>query len=342
MKKIISMLLAVILTAGIFVVPAKAEEEVITGELELLSYNIAGLPIPAMFRRKGRIAGRSFWKDTEVISKLVGEADYDLVAVQEDFNAHSQMTKHMDAYPWQTYHSGAIPYGDGLNYFSKMPLYNAERIKWNMCYGVFDGATDELTPKGIQYALWEIEPGVYVDVYNHHLEAGSTPSDVEARYSDLKQLADLVNERSKDRAVLILGDFNTCLGDPRDRLYELLVEPAGLKDAWAEVHNGGVYEGIPRRVDGIDRVMYRDGGGIEFKAIFEEKAEYLNEKGKTASDHKYCHVTMSYTFTGTPQKLEGLKELEKEPFFEFLWKAIKYCFKDIGLMIKDLPTLFKK
>lgn len=333
-------MLTICLCIGIFAFSSNAQEEVIAGKLEILSYNIAGLPIPSFLRTKGEIAGRNYKKDTEEISKIVGATDFDLVGVQEDFNAHAQMVKHMDAYEWQTFTSGGVPYGDGLNFFSKQPLFNAERTKWNKAYGILDNASDELTPKGILYCLWEIAPGIYVDVYTLHCEAGSSEGSLDARWDNLTQLAELVNERSVARAAILLGDFNSNLGDEDDRLYELLIEPAGLKDAWAEVHNGGAYTGIPNKVDGIDRVLYRNGGDVSLKAVFEEKGEYLNSEGKTLSDHPYCHVTLEYEFTGAPKQMVGLKKLTAENPLSFLERMIKGIFKALSLIIKDLPSLF--
>ena len=104
-----------------------AENEAKT--LKILSYNVAGLPIDIDVPLK-----------QAAIGKYINENDYDIVAVQEDFTFHSFLAAEVTNYPYQTIHSGSIPWGDGLNIFSKTKIYNESRTEWDSLSG--DGFDD--------------------------------------------------------------------------------------------------------------------------------------------------------------------------------------------------------
>ena len=92
--------------------------------------------------------------------------------MQEDFNYHQGLADEMTNFPYKTYTSGSLPLGDGLNYFSKHPIYNVKRNGWDKCYGVWSGANDGLARKGFIYTVLEIEDGIYIDVITVHADAG--------------------------------------------------------------------------------------------------------------------------------------------------------------------------
>ena len=54
---------------------------------------------------------------------FVNKSGYDIICVQEDFGYHDTLAATMTDYPYQTYTSGGVPVGDGLNVFSKYRLY---------------------------------------------------------------------------------------------------------------------------------------------------------------------------------------------------------------------------
>ena len=64
---------------------------------------------------------------------------------------------------------------------------------WDGCFGGFDtsdgGAADCISQKGFSVAVTEPAPGVFIDVYDLHGEAGRTTTDLELQAADYVQLA---------------------------------------------------------------------------------------------------------------------------------------------------------
>ena len=151
-KAIIAVVLSLVIVLSFASMTVSAENE--TKTLKILSYNVAGLPIALNVPLK-----------QAAIGKYVNSADYDIVALQEDFTYHSYLDAEMSAYPFKSIHTGSIPWGDGLNVYSKTTIYSEFRQEWDMLSGVLDGGSDELTPKGFLYSVIELEDGVYLDFY---------------------------------------------------------------------------------------------------------------------------------------------------------------------------------
>ena len=161
MKKIISILLAVVLFVGCTSLAFAENDNTIKGTLNLVSFNVDGLSIPAALSS----TKRDPIKATGLIAKQINASDCDILSVQEDFNLHPILEKNLDM-KYATLTSGGVAVGDGLNVFSKYPVYNVGRVPWRTAYGVYDCGSDELTPKGILYCTVEIADGVFIDVYN--------------------------------------------------------------------------------------------------------------------------------------------------------------------------------
>ncbi len=331
-KRILAILLSAALLLPALALPGSAAEGEAAGaaSFSLITYNVQGLT---------RLGGLPTDKNCAAIGALIN--DYDFAGVQEDFNFDYALRGNVTL-PYQTYTSGITPIGDGLNYFSRFPLYNVERFPWDEAHGVLDDGSDELTPKGILYATVEIAPGVYIDVYNAHTDAYEDAESLAARRSNLSQLAALINERSAGRAVIVMGDLNARFSRESDRLYELLVEPCGLTDAWVEIENNGVYptkdSGLSfndwwEKWDSVDHVMYRDGGGVDLEALSHEYIFYLNpETGASYSDHAASAVTMQYTVIGDLAVPEQL-ETERFHLAERFWNGIVRFAKALFLLL---------
>ncbi len=323
----------------------KVDENYISGEMKIITYNVAGLPIPKVFGD-----GRVVVKDTYEIGKQLSESDFDLIGVQEDFNFHFVLEKMIDR-KYKTFTSGGIPAGSGLNLFSKYPIYNVERYKWNKLFGIFDGAADELTPKGILKATIEIENGVYVDVYDIHADADDGEEDINsyiARMDNFKQLVKLINESSKDRAVIVMGDTNSIISKERsDSLYTNLILPCGLKDAWTEVVNKGDYENVDghrwNKYNSLDRVMYRNGGGVNFEALTHEYKTLNSENdGHSLSDHASAQVTLQYYFDKSVMKKDNTLVKEEFSLAKIIVSYVKGVVLDLGLFVKGLGRVIVK
>jgi len=317
MKKIVSIILAgIIAMATLSAGGAAAQTPVNT--LSVLSCNVSGIPVIGDFqgtqtalKGKARMA-----KIGEFISERSG---CDLVGTQEDFNLHSALAGAMTAYPYRTYSSGNVPLGDGLSIFSKYPVYNVKHTRWERSYGVLSGSTDRLARKGVLLSVIEIGDGLTIDFYVLHAEAGGDKKSALARSDNFRQLAEMINERGQDRAIIIAGDFNAALAWRTEHgLMENLIEPTGLKDCWAETCNNGdyTYDGgagwNPSLYETVDRVMFISGGGIQLKA---ESVEYLwivNEKNETFTDHIATKAVLTYEIT---QPVPDPRPLQvEEPF----------------------------
>lgn len=325
MKRILSAFLIAALLASLPIIPGRAlsQEESQSGAFTMMTYNVQGLT---------RLGGQPTDQNCAAIGKLIN--NYDFVGVQEDFNFDYALRRNVKL-PYKTYTSGITPIGDGLNFFSRFPIYNVERIPWKDAHGVLDDGSDELTPKGILFATVEFAPGVYIDVYNAHTDGYEDAESLAARRSNLAQLAALINERSSGRAVIVMGDLNARFCREYDRLYELLAEPCGLTDAWVKLENGGIYptedpgigfENWWGKWDSLDRVMYRDGGGIHLEAVTHNYVFHRNpETGASYSDHAATIVTMQYTVTGALSVPDSLETERYRPFKRFFNGAIRFA-----------------
>lgn len=317
------------------------------GTLKVMAYNVSGLPIIGSLQgSSGFVRGG---EKAQRIGRLLNTMDIDIIGVQEDFNYHDSLAGAMTAFPYQSFTSGGVPLGDGLNVFSKLPVYNIARTTWKQRFGILSGASDELTKKGFMSTVVEIAEGVYIDVYVLHADAGRDPLSIVARTDNYRQLAADINARTVDRAVIVMGDFNTAISrDLEDDIYGNLMEPAGLLDAWVELHNGGdyFYDGgenwNPVIEESIDKVLYKNGGGVTFTPETLEHVNVTDAEGNAYADHHATIASLSYTVTDAVPNTQELVEpqaLGKQEFFSRylsrLGEALKLIFSDL----KNLPSL---
>ena len=191
--------------------------------LNIISYNVAGLP-------EG-ISDSQPSKNTAEIGRRLNS--YDIVAVQEDFN-YNHFLYSTAQHKYKTEWSGPVPFGDGLNTLSNFKVTGLKRQKWKDC-----NSFDCLTPKGFSYNRIELVEGISIDFYNIHANAGKTEVDQQARRSNLFQMYEYIEKHSKDRAVIIAGDFNSRYALEVDTLE--LFKHLGFADTWIEYSRHGVY-----------------------------------------------------------------------------------------------------
>ena len=231
---------------------SSGEQPEVTGELLLLSYNVAGLPV--------QVSDVTPDVDNPKISPLLNA--YPLALVQEDFFYHEGLTAEIE-HPFVSEPFPADPMrmgmGDGLNRFSQTPFTDHERQQWYDCNGTLDCSSDCLARKGWSFARHTVADGVEIDIYNLHMEAGGCIEDLEIRLQATLDLADAIAERSAGRAIVVAGDFNLRESDPED-VQPLIncVEGAGLTDTCM---------GIPDCDDHIDHIMIRDGETVTLEAM---------------------------------------------------------------------------
>lgn len=292
--------------------------------VSLLCYNVAGLPnIDDLL---GKPDAQHLTTNQTLLGKQLNVSSYDAIAVQEDFNYHKYLEKGLVSYPYKTNHTGGVPGGDGLNVFARVPVYNETRTKWDSLYGVIDDGADEMTPKGILYTVLDFGDGILVDLYDIHADAYGDAGSCAARRDNFRQLAEMIQQRGSNRPVIVTGDFNASIHQGNDDgLYELLYAGCGLKDAWVELHNGGNYEnfdyweetvggGWPNYWgvwDSLEKFLYRDGGGIHVEANTFAYTDFLDDQGRSISDHKAAEA--AFTFTKTDDYAESEESLSVTP-----------------------------
>lgn len=262
------------------------------GTLSLLTYNIAGLPEGISQSRPSKL--------TPIIGELIN--DYQIVHVQEDFNYNGKLYSNAN-HPYRTKWSGNAGFGDGLNTLSDFPIKDFKRFAWFNCNG-----TDCLTPKGFSYSKIEVAPKVYIDFYNVHCNAGSSNADLLARRQNMRQLADYINNNSKDEAVIVMGDFNCRYTRAGDRL--VFLTEMGFRDPWVELIRLGdeplggdeaLTECDENKTSAncevVDKLFYRSSEKIVLiakKYQLDDERFYKDEK--PISDHYPLFVEMDFQF----------------------------------------------
>lgn len=250
------------------------------GTLEVLTYNVAGLPEGLSSSQPERFI--------PVISPLLNR--YELALVQEDFY-YTELLRRSAMHPHVSEPKPAEEVesvmNDGLNRFSQIPFGPLHRERWVSCHGTFDSASDCLADKGFSVATHRLAEGVEVDVYNFHAEAGGGPNDVVARRAGLEQLIEHARARSFGRALILAGDTNLHGFDPDDEpLLVQLMNELDLEDACRNLNCGKEL---------IDRVMFRSGVGVELSALGWRIAdEMVDREGQALSDHLAVHVTLQW------------------------------------------------
>lgn len=248
--------------------------------VSVITLNVAGLP--------ELISSGDPVKNTSEIGRRLNA--YDLVAVQEDFN-YNHLLYGTAKHPYKTQWMGPVPIGDGLNLLSQYKISGLKRFKWKKCNG-----TDCLTPKGFSFQQVEIVEGIKIDVYNMHANAGSANKDYEARRSNLIQLYEYIEEHSKDRPVILLGDFNsryTRAVDTLEIYYQL-----GFTDTWIEHARNGIFpvKGSDALLDcdnpssgiceTVDKIFFRSNDQVKFRILdYQKPREEFQRDGKDLSDH---------------------------------------------------------
>ncbi|MCR9160695.1 MAG: hypothetical protein NXI35_08445 [bacterium] len=249
------------------------------GSFTLLTYNVAGLP-------QG-ISSSDPETNMPQISPLLNA--FDVVVVQEDFWYHAELSAEVEhphvSVPWPEELQAFI--GDGLNRFSQFPFEPVERTPWPGCNGQTDCSSDCLATKGWSFARTTLAPGVEVDIYNLHMEAGGCPEDIEIREESAVQLVAALSDQSAGRAVVMAGDYNLRYSDPEDIPPLETLLGAGLRDVCDEL---GCTE------DHIDHVMIRDGDDVLLESVQWWRAtEFVDARtGGPLSDHPAIAVELRY------------------------------------------------
>ncbi len=247
------------------------------GTLQVLTYNVAGLP-------EGLSSSKPA-TNTPLISPKLNA--FEVVLAQEDFSYHPQLVS-AATHPYvhaPKAGTSMLELGDGLAVLSRRPLGAAEHVKWSACNGLFDAKNDCLTSKGFLRTTLELAPGVLVDLYNLHCDAGRATGDATAREKQARQLVDYIAANSAGRAVIVAGDTN--MKDTDEAQLMLLLSGAGLTDACRATSCTDIYR--------YDRVMFRSSATVTLSVTsWAVDLSFVDSTGAQLSDHEPVAVTLSW------------------------------------------------
>jgi len=247
----------------------------VSGSFTVLTYNVAGLP-------QGISQSQPILNTPQISPRLNA---FDIVLTQEDFFYGKQL-KSKATHPYYAPRSDKGTLGDGLSRFSTFPMSPVDHQTWQECHGVLWYANDCLTPKGFSFARHTIAPGVEIDIYDLHADAGPDKADQQTRSVDTDQLIAYVKEHSAGRAVIIGGDTNLRSRPIDEASFKRLIDGLGLTDACVAAGDGK-----PR----LDRIVYRSGQGVELAAVkYQVEHEHFSVGGLPLSDHQPVSVTFEW------------------------------------------------
>jgi hypothetical protein len=271
---------------------------VASGEFLALSYNVAGLP-------EG-LSSSNPSVNTPLIAPLLN--DYDLVLLQETWKTpdpnplapvrvYHEILEAGSTHPFKSL-SAPLPLGndprrpgaqvsDGLNQFSRFPFGEITRVMWEGCD---NSAADCLALKGFTMTRTTFAPGVTIDVYDLHGEAGGTPNDDVLRDAGITQLSTFIQTFSAGHPLIVGGDFNLHTDEePDSTQFNRLLAETGLVDVCAALSCPQ-----PGR---IDKFLFRSSDALTITPLswrFETDV-FLRSDGEPLSDHDPLAVRFAWT-----------------------------------------------
>lgn len=269
-------LLAALLLAALTPLQAAAP-----GRLRVLTYNVHGLP--------SVVTGDDTLARQRAIRPLL--EPFDVVGLQEDFmdDGHALLTDEA-THPARARFADALEgrvYGPGLAVLSRVRIASVEGEHYGTFHGLLDAGSDGLASKGFQVARLALGPGVELDVYGSHLDAGRGEGDEAARAAQVDQLVASMQGRSAGRAVLFLGDTNLGGESAKDQAtLRRWLERTGLACACQRTPCCGR----------IDRILVRGGAGVQVAVEGWRVAPgFTDAKGTPLSDHEPLEATLVWS-----------------------------------------------
>jgi len=173
------------------------------------------------------------------------------------------------------------PYGAGISIFVRESIAidgDADRKPFGLCRGWFGSTGDCWALKGYQRVGIRTPEGAEVDLYNTHLEAGSSDYAVQIRIKQLDMIASAIEARPRTRALIIGGDFNTGFNRVGDR-GTLMNFRRRL-----ELQDSGAGPELPYWRE-RDYILYRDGTETSLEVLRAGEALEFVERDRALSDH---------------------------------------------------------
>lgn len=256
------------------VMACMAPESMNEGELEVLTYNVHGLP--------SVVTGDDTMGRLTQIAPLLDSYDY--VGIQEDFTEEGAvLLDEGTALPYRTRFDERVEnervYGSGLTSYSQTPFVSAAGVHFQDCHGLVEGASDCFASKGFQVLEVRLGEDQLLQVVNTHIEAGGGPEDEAARAGNVEDLIRGMSELSSDHPLLFLGDTNLHPEQSVDAaLSKRFEDELGLQDVCTVLDCAE-----PNR---IDRIYYRAGHLVEFEVLeWRVATEFVDAEGQDLSDH---------------------------------------------------------
>jgi endonuclease/exonuclease/phosphatase family metal-dependent hydrolase len=280
--------------AGAEELEAGAESSETGTEIVVLSYNIHGLfPLIAKDDPRDRMP---------TIGWLANR--YEVAMFQEDFEYHNVLRDQMpDAVGFRGNGMGwdprrvfaklvispvsiflphfSPPYGAGISIFVRESFAIADdfvREPYGLCRGWFGGTGDCWASKGYQRVGIRTPSGAEVDLYNTHLEAGSSEHAAQIRAQQLDILARAIEARPKTRAVIVGGDFNIGFNRVSDR------ETLMAFRRRLELQDSGAGPELPNWRE-RDYILHRDGTATALRVERAGEAQEFVDGDRALSDH---------------------------------------------------------
>jgi hypothetical protein len=308
---------------GISVIAAGAVAAVVGNavahDVTVMTYNVRGLPPQVIEDRTAEIAAIApLLEDFHTSGGTIDGID-SIVLLQELFYQpyYNTLTAPQTVtYPHitQKNNGGPAGIGDGLNMLADYAFADFTRVPWTHCFGTLgqDGSDCD-TNKGFSVARFDLDEGLFVDIYNLHADAGQDEGSRIARRFNIDQLIDYINENSPPgTAVIVGGDTNSLYTRSPDDDIGSLLTATGVTDVWVELVNDGVVPSSGPRNDGgcesepsgpdcelIDKIFYRSGEDVTLTPISYAvlKEEFSDSEGDL-SDHMPVAVTFQVSSGG--------------------------------------------
>lgn len=297
---------------------AYAQQDNQPATFSIMTLNVDGLPGKFLFFDVNAEGPQTL--GSERISKYMATKNCDMMCLQENFNYRWEIWSHLFIDYNHDEWSGGISLEeqnidfahlqnlkfecDGLNTLWKTNIepLQQERVAWNQSFGKFSHDFDDIITKGFRRHEMKLDNGFELVVYNMHMDASSDrdeqrnndAKDREARQSQWVQLREHILDRLDSRPVVVTGDMNSFFY--RDDIKSVFIDAieetgqATVKDAWAEVCNGGEYPTLgneKNETETLDHILYVNptmGMGLEL-ADFDLDKEGYTIDGKPLGDH---------------------------------------------------------
>lgn len=260
-------LLSMVLSAYLALLPAQAETEEATAEMHLLTLNTWGLPFPL---------GQKLDERVPRIAKAI--AGFDVVLLQETFDARFDRLIELSGYP-HAYHHKNASFGllrSGLLTLSRYPIIHTDFEPFRDCV-----YADCLARKGVLLTRIQHPELGPVDVYNTHYQSRRSAEDIR-RLEDNTVMQRIYLRNNKYYPSFFAGDFNFEPDSPAYRDLQRRLSPA---DVFRLLHpdkegltTGGTLRNNRNHNHRIDYIFARPGPladvhTLESEVVFNEPFE---------------------------------------------------------------------